>query len=131
MKLSFLSQELSRNYHYKHRKITSSTYPDIAAIEITNFCNQRCIICPHSNMTRKKEHMRFEVFKKIIDEIRSYPQNITWLHVFGEPLLHPKVFDFVNYAKKSGLTIGFSTNCMLLDKENHNILQKDNHFHIQ
>jgi len=124
--MNYLLEEFKRTYHYKHRNIKSSKYPDIAAIEITNFCNLRCIMCPYSKMTRKKQHMKFETFKKIVDEIKNYPQGLSWFHMFGEPLLHPKVFDFIKYGKKVGLKIGISTNCTVLDKEKSRKLLKFN-----
>ena len=115
--IRYYLEELKAKYHYKMRHLTSIKYPIISAIELTNYCNSACVMCPHRKMTRKKEHMKFEMFKKIIDEIKDYPQGLIWTHLFGEPLLHPHLFDFIKYAKDVGIKVGVSTNCMLLNKK--------------
>ena len=64
-------------------------------IEITNVCNLNCSFClPHN---RKHKFMNFEEFKLILDKIKPYTQYI-YLHVKGEPLLHPEVDKFIEYA---------------------------------
>lgn len=115
--MNYYLEELKAQYHYKMKHLNSIKYPLISAIELTNHCNSACIFCPHRLMTRKKEHMKFETFKKIIDEIKNYPQGLVWTHLFGEPLLHPQLIEFIKYAKNVGVRIGVSTNCMLLDKK--------------
>lgn len=124
--IDFYIEELKRFYHYKLGHLYSSKYPSISAIELTNFCNSACEFCPHKTMKRKKEHMKFETFKKIIDEISTYPQGLIWTHMFGEPLLHPNLFEFITYAKNKGIKIGISTNCFLLNYDNSKkILEND------
>jgi len=71
-------------------------------------------MCPHSRLTRDKRNMDFSLFKKIIDESSAFLNDI-WLHLFGEPLLHPKIYEMVRYARKSGIEVGLSTNATLLN----------------
>lgn len=89
-------------------------------IEVTNVCNLRCLMCPYSEMVSKKtrlqRRMSYALFKKIIDEIASFAELI-YLHGLGEPLLHPQIFKFINYAKEMDIRVGISTNAMLLDKK--------------
>lgn len=89
-------------------------------VEIINVCNLRCIMCPYGEMvakkTRPQKKMSFSLFKKIIDEIASFAELI-YLHGLGEPLLHPQIFEFINYAKEKDIRVGISTNVMLLDKK--------------
>jgi len=66
---------------------------------------------------REKRNMDFSLFKKIIDESGAYVNDI-WLHMFGEPLLNPKIHEMVRYAKKFGIEVGLSTNATLLDSRN-------------
>jgi len=92
-------------------------YPHTVYIEITNHCNYRCIMCPNTQLphrTRRKGFMSFDLYKKIIDEIADKVYHI-YLHGFGEPLLHPKFLEFLQYAKEVGVRrISFLTNGSLL-----------------
>jgi hypothetical protein len=37
-------------------------------IELWNVCNLRCKMCPYPQMTRKKERMPMELYRRIIDD---------------------------------------------------------------
>lgn len=82
-------------------------------IEITNVCNLKCSFCPPHN--RENKFMSFEEFKLILSEIKGYTQYI-YLHVKGEPLLHPEFDRFVEYANNQGFEINLTTNGTLLEK---------------
>ena len=80
-------------------------------IEITNICNLQCEFCaPHN---RKLKYMDFSDFKTILAAIKPYTKYI-FLHVKGEPLLHPKIDEFVKYAFEQGFEINLTTNATLL-----------------
>ncbi len=64
-------------------------------IEISNHCNLSCNYCPHPNQKRDKGYMSMETFKISIKLLKKCGQKIAYLHNFGEPLLHPKIFDFI------------------------------------
>ncbi len=62
--------------------------------------------------------MSEEVFKKVINRLKQY-NNISYL-IFcgnGEPLVHPKITEFVKIAKKNRLNTGLITNGSLLSRE--------------
>lgn len=99
--------------------------PNYFVIESTNFCNLKCIMCPYSSMTRKKEHMDWLLYKNIIDQIYTFA-DFVWLHMFSEPLLNPKIFDMIKYAKEKKIRIGLSTNATLLNKFNSLALLESN-----
>ena len=82
-------------------------------IEITNICNMNCSFCPPHN--RKNEYMNRENFEKILDKIKPYTEYI-YLHVKGEPMLHPDFDDFVKLANDKGFFVNITTNGTLLDK---------------
>ena len=92
--------------------------PDRLYIESTNICNLSCIMCPtgRKEQLRKKGYMDFELFKSIVDEMAPWVQATT-LHIWGEPLLHPKVFDMIEYCRKKGLRSEISTNATMLNEE--------------
>ena len=57
--------------------------------------------------------MEFDTFRKFIDEVGDYLFLIL-LWDWGEPLLNPRLFDMVAYAKAKGIKLVTSTNAHLL-----------------
>lgn len=82
-------------------------------VEITKACNLKCKFCP-SQYNNSHKYLSFDEFKHIIDEIKDYTNGI-YLHVLGEPLLHPELFDFIDYASKY-LKVSLTTNGHLIKK---------------
>lgn len=82
-------------------------------IEITNRCNLNCSFC--HNTKRQKKDMSLEEFKQVLEKIKDYTDYI-YLHVKGEPLLHPQVIDFINEAEKYNLKVNLTTNGTLFKK---------------
>ena len=83
-------------------------------IEITNICNLSCEFCePHNRLNR---FMKIEEFEQILNKISNFSSYI-FLHVKGEPLLHPEVDEFIKLAHKKGFSINLTTNATLL--KNH------------
>jgi radical SAM protein with 4Fe4S-binding SPASM domain len=92
--------------------------PSNIHIELTNHCNMNCIMCARDSLTRKKGYMDFKLFKKMVDEGCKYDFSNLQLNRYGEPLLHPGVFEMVKYAKEKGCkNVGFITNGQLLDEK--------------
>jgi len=100
---------------YLRRRAIAKGFPLELAIEITNNCNAECVMCPRLKMSRDKGFMSFDLFKKIVDEARDYTEFV-FLHLAGEPLLHPDLLKMIGYCKKSGINTALSTNAILLDK---------------
>lgn len=76
-------------------------------IEITNVCNLACSFCPVSK--RKAAFMDTETFQKIIDNITAYTDYVCF-HVKGEPLLHPKLGEFLKICADNHLKVNITTN---------------------
>lgn len=100
---------------YCKRETTTKGFPVEIAIEVTNHCNLNCIMCPRQKMKREKGFMDFDLFKKIVDEAKEYTEFV-FLHLAGEPLLHPKLMEMIDYCGKTGLKSGLSTNALCLDE---------------
>jgi radical SAM protein with 4Fe4S-binding SPASM domain len=86
-------------------------YPAAVMIEPTNVCNLKCPLCPSGNGTlkRAKGFMSFEMFKKVIDEVKDYvTMIILWNQ--GEPYLNKDINRMVKYATDAGLFTLVSTN---------------------
>lgn len=82
-----------------------------AYIEITNRCNCQCSFCiPHQ---RKYDSMTFNQFSHIVDELVPYTPFL-YLHVHGEPLMHPLFDDFMTYCDEKECKIQLVTNGSLL-----------------
>jgi len=85
-------------------------------VEPTDVCNLRCRHCAAQGKPRaKKGYMDLGLFKSILDD---NPQ-LTCLILTrnGEPLVHPKVFEMVEYARMRGIFVTLYTNGTLLDSE--------------
>ncbi len=82
-------------------------------IEITNICNLNCSFClPHH---RENRFMSFDEFDYILKQIKTFT-NYVYLHVKGEPLLHPEINQFIKHAHDLGFLINLTTNATLLHK---------------
>lgn len=86
-------------------------------MELTNICNFSCEFCPDSKMKRQKGMMPVELAKAIIDEVsRTGAVKLILFHVMGEPTLHPKLLDIVEYANNKGVETCLTTNGSRLDE---------------
>ncbi|MFZ3091846.1 MAG: radical SAM protein [Nitrospirota bacterium] len=98
-------------------------FPKVVLIDTISYCNLKCSMCVHKDMTRKKGVMQHSLFTKIIDEIAETDKNTrVWMVFFGEALIlkktTPSIFDMIAYAKNKGLTdVVMNSNANLLDEE--------------
>lgn len=90
-------------------------------VEITNVCNLNCPFCPQTK--REKEFMNIENFTTIINKIKNYTNHI-YLHIKGEPLMHPNLDEIIKIANKNNLNINITTNGRLL-KDKLNIINNN------
>lgn len=82
-------------------------------IEITNICNLSCSFCSQDNL--EKKNITSSEFEYILKEINNYTDYI-YLHVKGEPLLHPNLKEILNLCKKYNKQVNITTNGTLLMK---------------
>lgn len=73
-------------------------YPRHLFIETTSSCNLTCEYCPREKIN---SHMDFDLFRRIIDEAKTYGPRSFSLHLFGEPLLYPRIWEAIRYIKKA------------------------------
>ena len=76
-------------------------------VEITNRCNLSCSFC--SKVEKPLRNMTIEEFKCIIEKIKDYTDTI-YLHVKGEPLVHPNLIEFLNVAEEYNIKVNLTTN---------------------
>jgi radical SAM protein with 4Fe4S-binding SPASM domain len=110
-----------RLYEYEARRTVLRSLPDVFAIESTNYCNIRCVMCPRGEpdvMDRALGNMSDDVFHQIVDGWNLFSEPC-WFHWFGEPLMHPRLFEQIAYAKSAGVAnLGISSNATLLTEKN-------------
>ncbi|OPZ87814.1 MAG: Antilisterial bacteriocin subtilosin biosynthesis protein AlbA [Firmicutes bacterium ADurb.Bin419] len=90
-------------------------------IEITNVCNLKCNFCPATR--RKPEFMKLETFNKLLDQIKLYTDYI-YMHVKGEPLLHPEIGRFLDASYEKGFKVNITTNGTLINRVKDKIILK-------
>ena len=80
-------------------------------VEITNVCNLRCDFCPAT--ARPSGFMSAEDFRSLASKLRPYGAYL-YLHVMGEPLLHPALWEILDAAAARGFRVCLTTNGTLL-----------------
>ncbi len=118
-----MSNPILQNQQEQGRLKDVGFFPKVILLDSVSYCNLRCSMCVHDEMTRKKGTMSWDLFTKIIDEIAEVDKNVrVWMVFFGEPLIlkktKPTIFDMITYAKSKGLTdIVLNSNANLMDEE--------------
>ncbi|MEJ2241240.1 MAG: radical SAM protein [Candidatus Bathyarchaeota archaeon] len=106
--LNFILIEFQHRF-LKTRRIVG--FPYHLTIETGNFCPLRCSLCPTGQ--EKKDlpqgFLRFEDFKKIVDEIGDFLLIIE-LYNWGEPFLNKDFFRMVQYARDRNIIVTTSSN---------------------
>jgi radical SAM protein with 4Fe4S-binding SPASM domain len=110
-----LSQDLLRE------RVVATGRPAHMKIELTNFCNLACPMCPHEQMQREVGYMKPELFRRIIDQSAPWLE-FAYLHHLGESLFHGKIGEFIQYGRQKGVAMGLSTNATYLDARKGKVL---------
>lgn len=90
-------------------------------LEITNVCNLKCEFCPETKRTAG--FMAEDTFRYILDQIKPFTDYI-YLHVKGEPLLHPALGEFLDISAAKGFKVNITTNGTLIDRVIDTLLVK-------
>lgn len=114
------AQKVVASYLYSRitRKPVHWGLPISISFEPTTSCNLRCPECPSGlrSFTRPTGMLTDELFKKTIDELKD---TLTYLLFYfqGEPYLHPRFLDLVQYASQKGIYTATSTNGHFLNDD--------------
>ena len=82
-----------------------------AYVEITNRCNLACAFCPGTK--RAPGALTAEQFALLAGKLRDHTDYL-YLHVLGEPLMHPELGDILSCAASFGFHVALTTNGTLL-----------------
>lgn len=89
-----------------------------AYLEITDVCNLDCSFCHKTS--RRKGFIRVEDFRIAADKLRAVTEYL-YLHLMGEPLLHPELAAILGVCGELGFKTVITTNGVLL-KEKKDVL---------
>lgn len=95
--------------------------PYNAALEISSFCNLKCVYCAHSiNHGQHEGNMTDELIDKILHDLAEFPRKIKKINLFGfgESLCHPGFPEIVGRVNKAAVAdaVEFTTNGVLLTR---------------
>jgi len=98
-------------------KQTRGRFLEALQVEVTSRCCLRCEMCPRSSLAHQwpEIDLSWEAFQRIAPAF----EHVRHVHLqgWGEPLLHPRLFDMIAAAKVAGCRVGLTTNGMGLDRE--------------
>lgn len=88
--------------------------PYHAELSLTDNCNYDCFFCNQAFVDRSKS-IPIERLKALIDELAGMGLKVLRLSGGGEPLLHPKIRDFLDDLPRHGITMdNVTTNGFML-----------------
>lgn len=88
--------------------------PYVIVLELTTFCNLRCGMCPSPTLKSPRGTMSMAVYEKVLREAVTGGAHRFRFVGLGEPLLHPRLPQMIEMAKRAGLYTEVSTNATLL-----------------
>lgn len=123
MKAKF-SNIVNKNRHELYEVLPLET-PYSLFVDVCNACNFKCKFCAIQYANRelpfKKMSMDYDLFCKIIDDLKKFPSPLKMLRLAGngESLLNKRFAEMVQYAHMSEVTewIEFVSNASLLTPE--------------
>jgi MoaA/NifB/PqqE/SkfB family radical SAM enzyme len=90
--------------------------PSFINFALTNACNAKCGFCTFPGVpARERVYVDVRGAKEALDIL--YDRGIWYItFVGGEPLLHPRVWDIISYARDKGIVCMMSTNASYLNE---------------
>ena len=88
-------------------------------LEVTSRCNLHCIFCPNHVLADRWQRGDFswELYR---DVLAPHFTDLDWVYLqgWGEPLLHPHLWDMFRLARAHARQVGFTSNGLLLTETN-------------
>lgn len=85
-----------------------------AYLEITDVCNLNCSFC--RGTTREKGFLSVDRFRLAAEKLRPFTEYL-YLHLMGEPLLHPQLDEILSVCARLGFKVVITTNGTLLPQK--------------
>ena len=91
-------------------------YPKNMQMELTNFCNHRCVFCGYESMKRPKRKCDKELMLDVLRQAYDLGTREVGFYMIGETFIIDDVEDYIKEAKRLGYTyIYITTNGVLAD----------------
>lgn len=128
--LKMVANFILAKLEYRLLRTKLISYPYFALIDPSSVCTLHCPLCPTGlgDMSRPRMFMKFDEYKKIIDQIGDYLLSIVFTH-WGEPFLNKELMRIIDYTKHvkrvpftsvdTNLNVGFS------DKDIEDLVRSD------
>lgn len=103
----------------------TENFPSQIIVDITEVCTLACIHCPHPQFKQSEHYARRmlspELNKKMVDEVRTHSKGSCKYIRYtsnGEPLVHPKGYEMIEYAvNHSGTYVTLTTNGTIMNEK--------------
>jgi radical SAM protein with 4Fe4S-binding SPASM domain len=101
-----------------YRKLQPWSWPTNMQVELTNYCNLNCPVCPTGlgALQRKPQAMDPAIFERLMNEVGRYLLTMS-LWGWGEPLLHPELADILRIIQNRGINTLLSSNGQKLNDD--------------
>lgn len=103
----------------EQKKTSSVERPfHVVQIEVTSRCSTGCIFCPHDALSDRwvEGDLPLELYRE-----RIWPYldlfGLVYLQGWGEPMLHPNLWEMLDLAHQRGCRTGFTTNGAWLEAD--------------
>lgn len=93
-----------------------------AYFEITNVCNLNCSFCPKTK--RQKRFVSVDEFRAVTRKLQGKIEYL-YLHLMGEPTIHPDLADLLRIAEELGFKVIITTNGTTLSEKGKILLDSD------
>lgn len=92
-------------------------FPIYMEVSPVGLCNHRCIFCAYDYIEYPNRKLNKERFLSFVDEVARNGLKSMLFAGEGEPLMHPNIADFVQYARRQGIDVGMFSNGALLREQ--------------
>ena len=130
MVYSINKMDLENEHIYSFNGYLKESFPSQVMMDIAEVCNLGCIHCAHPKFKKSDHYAKSmldpELNRKMVDEVATHGQGLTKYIRYtsnGEPLVHPKSYEMINYAVDHSKTkVTLTTNGTLLNEKKMNRL---------
>lgn len=84
--------------------------PTLIQIESSTACDAKCVFCPHAKLKRPPGSMSDILFEKILIQTKEMQIGEILLFLNGEPLIFPRLFDWLQALREYGFKTTIFTN---------------------
>ncbi|HOJ51808.1 MAG TPA: radical SAM protein [Syntrophales bacterium] len=110
-------------------RVERNEYPIGLIVDIHDFCNASCRMCPYESLKGKlkRGRMKWELYEKIVDDFSSLMDRFKFEGVLtycnmGEPFIFDDLEVYTKYAEERGIWVYINTNASLMTPDKINRL---------